>query len=165
MIFLHTTPDPAAPFWLLHFESLTLARLILHPGGPHLLEVLCETPPPDDAFHEFSAALETMGKGFSKGLTLAVHHGKPGDIPVAITLTPLHGTGFATLLSQIEIPGNLLAHTRCAIAWLEPEILHGPVWENPPESMPARRAIIALALRHAELTTGIQLAPHLAFSH
>lgn len=163
MIFLHTTPAPAAPFWLLHFESLTLARLILHPGGPHLLEVICETPPPDEAFREFSEALETMGPGFSKGLTLAVHHGKPGDIPIAITLTPLHGTGFATLLRHLEIPGN--SHTRCAIAWLEPDIRLGPVWENPPESMPTRRSIIALALRHAEKTTGIQLSQDTAFMH
>ncbi len=152
MIFHHTTPDPAAPLWLLHFESLTLARLILHPGGPHALHIQCHTPPPDEAFQEFNAAIESMGTGVSRGLTMITHPQPGHEEPVALTLAPLTGTGFATILRDIEVPGRIDIHTRLAIGHLESGPI-GPIWENRPESETARRAIIALALRHASHAT------------
>ncbi len=147
MIFLHTTPDPAAPFWLLHFESLTLARLILHPGGPHVLHIGNGSEPNETADREFAEAIESMGEGFSKGLTSIYLPDPLLATRMAVTLTPLRGVGFASISNQIP---------RLAVGHVEGFGPVGPVWQETPNPL-TRDFEIETLLNLSQLQTEIRL--------
>lgn len=149
MIFIHTTPDTAAPFWLLHFQSLTLAKLIFYPGGSHLLEVQGNVNPSKEVFMKFLAATESIGTGFSIGITKFTHNEKPGDFPETLTLIPLEGSGFAAFTTRPP--------SRCAIAHITSVGPIGPIWEHLPTSPDARQSHITLLLENAKSSPKINL--------
>jgi hypothetical protein len=153
MIFLHTTLAADSPFWLLHFESLTLARLILHQGGPHVIHIGNGTEPNETAFREFAEAIESMGAGFSAGLTFINQPDPLLATRSAVTLTPLKGKGFAIIKNTSPV---------LALAYTEEAGPLGPVWKETPEPL-SRDFLVSQLLDLAQLQTEVRLetiSPH-----
>lgn len=148
MIFLHTTPDPTSPFWLLHLESLTLAKLILLQGGPHILHVESSAPSCNIAFKEFAITIEGIRPDASKGLTMIDHQSLANEIPTTIVFAPLIGNGFAVLQT---------ANPRMALAYIETTGPIGPVWKIQPDPNTRLHRIrhsLALARKGTRLDLG-----------
>ena len=156
MIFLHKTTSPNSPFWLLHFESLTLARLILNPGGPHVLHIGNGTEPNDTANAEFFQAIEFMNEGFTKDLTIINRPDPTLASRMNVTLTPLHGTGFAIIKNTLPA---------MAVGFTEATGPIGPVWQETPNPL-SRDFQLTTLLAMAQLQTEVRLetiTPHASF--
>lgn len=151
MIFLHTSPN--SPFWLLHFESLTLARLIPNPGDRHILHIGNGTEPNDTANAEFFQAIEFMSEGITNNPIII---NQPDPILASrlnVTLTPLHGTGFAIISNTFPA---------MAVGFTEATGPIGPVWQETPNPL-SRDFQVTTLLAMAQLQIEVRLetiSPH-----
>lgn len=153
MIFIHRTSSPDSPFWLLHFESLILARMIVNSAGPRVLHIGNGTEPNDTANAEFFQAIEFINKDLTNSLTIINQPDPTLANRMSLTLSPLHGTGFAIIKNT---PPAM------ALGFTETTGLIGPIWQETPDP-PSRDFQITALLDMARLQTEVRLetiSPH-----
>lgn len=143
MIFLYTRTDvPNHPFWILHLESLSLAKLVLQPGGPHLLHVHADAPMPDSALTEMLEAINEMG-GQTESVDVVTSLKLPNDFPASLSLVPKSGPGLAIFNHGLGL----------GLAWTADDGALDPVWKKLPESTIARHHAIDAAIMLADVRT------------
>ncbi len=122
-IYLHTEPaDPESPLWMLHWSTLTLAKLVLTPDP--VLMVSRRRPPPDAAIEAFGKVLEDMAPGMSEGLTML-----SSDTPDVAPAEPLF---MAPADSSIHGFAAYYPATGLAIGAIEGQGIIGPIWNGLP---------------------------------
>lgn len=132
-IYLHTDPaDPASPLWMLHWSSLTLAKLVIETD--RVLHVARPTIPPDAAVKAFAAVLEEIEPGMTEGLTMRVSTTADPGIINPLFMAPADPSvhGFAAIDPS----------TGLAIGALEGQGIIGPIWNVRPLDLRRRDTAI-----------------------
>ena len=132
-IYLHTDPaDPESPLWMLHWSSLTLAKLSLLPDP--VLIAHSATPPPDAVFEALARLIEDMAPGMSEGLTMVTARETTPDThrgPLFMAPADSSAHGFAAIDPS----------TGLAIGAIDTAVI-GPIWKVPPADLHRRDTAI-----------------------